>query len=123
MVFWTFAKELDQHQNSCEKCALSPKIRKIWGCEDNSDLPEHKRTLYRLGEFETYKCPLKTMKSPFVERAADLFSFFEKGILPNARLDAETACYRKVMSLLEVLKSQAQTWYEEEKEKRRKNKK
>lgn len=123
VAFWAYTKELDGHQNSCEKCSGNPKLKKVWGCSDNSDLPDFKRTVYRLGEIQTYNCPLKTLNDPFVQKSVELFSFFEKGILPNDKLSEETQVYRSAMNLLSVYKEKAQGWYQDELEKKRKVKK
>lgn len=90
---------------------------------DNSDLPESRRTLYRLGdEKTTFTCPLKTISSSFVQHSIELFAFYEKGITPNTALKEETALYRKVMSLLSQYKDEAASWYQKELDSRDKTK-
>lgn len=59
------------------------------------------------------------MGSPFVQRAVELFSFFEKGILPNKNLENTTHVYRATMGLLTRFKDEAQVWFEKEREKRK----
>jgi hypothetical protein len=117
-------KDLDGHTNTCEKCMQHPQIKKVWGCIDNTDLSENKRTLYRLGENKnTFTCPLKTISNSFVQHAVELFCFYEKGVSPNAKLKDETALYRATMSLLSQYKDEAAMWFQKEVEKRNKKNK
>lgn len=88
----------------------------MWGCEQgqNNPIPPHKRTVYRLGSFETTRCPLSTIRNPIVQQAISLFGPYKNGSTPNGRLRYETAAYREFMSLLESLSEEAAAWYQEQ---------
>lgn len=94
--------------------------RKEWGCDAPSGGEEAGGFIYQFGDYTLDRCPNSLLKSPWIQEVIKLFGFYKRNILPRGSdLRSQTKMYLETMSALEHYNTEAQTWFESEKEKRK----
>ena len=91
----------------CSKCH-NQDLRDDWGCDKDS-----LTWSYDLGSEQVKRCPNALAKGPVIRACWSAYAAYKRGLTPNNRgMRQETAFYSAMVSMLESLEIESETWFQ-----------